>query len=518
MIRRYCMKCLLVVVASFAAGHSWSDPRDEISDKTKAVWTDYTLGLFSNFIENIPFNSFDRALCVFDMTRYWEHTNFMGSLGGEKSAYALSLNYNICGESYSTMKSVVMATQEAPSSPTMIDYWKSSSPDSKEDYRRSALVYEEPTSVNPLGIVDINTELVDKASKTMLAKTRHQSVRNEQGLIEQYAIIYIDATVSGFASDIGQSEEYYSSRVIKTGANKGYGTIVYKDFGNHGYPEGRPNSVTVMNIVFDEGKVKSKAVRDVFLFGTWHVVGGTETCLARNDPWQSIRFNGYGVYDEYGDKFVGNGEANYVASTGANISVGITNQIVSTALNCRLLKDGSLISPFPCPDGYESWETGLYNDPVPDLTVATFVDSGQKLIIRQLRPLTVQQRLAPSECDNLELQGTLALKDSNYLEEIALSKPIASSGAVMVNNYGAESELDLLYNGKSYPPTGDPDGDGVPNYLDVYPEDASRDYDKDYDGEGDANDPFDDRFVFDHSTFFVPNAVEVLSPSMAVPE
>jgi len=77
---------------------------------------------------------------------------------------------------------------------------------------------------------------------------------------------------------------------------------------------------------------------------------------------------------------------------------------------------------------------------------------------------------------------------------------------------------DLPDNGESYASTGDPDGDGVPNYLDAYPEDSSRDYDKDYDGVGDATDATDDRFDFDHSTFFTPNAVEVLSPSMAVPE
>jgi len=77
---------------------------------------------------------------------------------------------------------------------------------------------------------------------------------------------------------------------------------------------------------------------------------------------------------------------------------------------------------------------------------------------------------------------------------------------------------DLLDNGESYASTGDPDGDGVPNYLDAYPDDSSRDYDKDYDGVGDATDATDDRFVFDHSTFFTPNAVEVLSPGMAVPE
>ena len=129
----------------------------------------------------------------------------------------------------------------------MSDYWKSSSPDSPQDYRRRAQVDEEPTSDNPLGIIDINSEFVDKASKTMLAKTRHQSVRNEQGLIEHYVVIYIDRTVSGYGTVIGQGSEYYSSRVIWTSANKGYGTIVTKFFGSQGYPEGAA-SVSVMNI------------------------------------------------------------------------------------------------------------------------------------------------------------------------------------------------------------------------------------------------------------------------------
>ena len=500
MIRKYCMKYLLVVCAFFAVGYSWADPRDDISDRTKPVWNDYTLNLFQYFIENIPFNTFSKALCVFDMTRYWEHTNFMENLEGEPSAYALSLNYNECSESDTTMKSVVLATQEAPASPTMIDYWKSSIPDSELDYRRRAQVDEEPTAVNPLGIIDINTELVDKASKTMLAKTRHQSVRNEQGLIEHYVVIYIDATVSGFASMIGQSEEYYSSRVIWTSANSGYGTVVYKSFPTHGYPEG-PADFNTMNIVFDDTRFKSQTIES----------DNFERCIAREGSWRSIRSNGYGVYEKQGDKFQGRGEATYVASDGVIVPLTLESNGVYSPTNCRSLKDGSL-SP-SCPDG-----TGYFSDPVPDLTVATLAGSGQKVIIRQLKPLTVQPLLESSECNDLELQPTLVLKDSNYLEEVALSKPIASSGAIMVNNYGSQKARDLLYNGKSYAPNGDPDGDGVPNYLDAYPEDSSRDYDKDYDGVGDANDPTDNRFVFDHSTFFTPNAVEVLSPEMAVPE
>ena len=517
MIRKYCMKYLLVVCAFFAVGYSWADPRDDISDRTKPVWNDYTLNLFQYFIENIPFNTFSNALCVFDMTRYWEHTNFMENLEGEPSAYALSLNYNECSESDTTIKSVVLATQEAPASPTIIDYWKSSIPDSELDYRRRARVDEEPTAVNPLGIVDINTELVDKPSKTMLAKTRHQSVRNEQGLIEHYVVIYIDSIVSGYASRIGQSEEYYSSRVIWTSANSGYGTIVYKSFGNHGYPEGRAN-FTTMNIAFDDTRFKSQTIES----------GNFERCIARQGSWLSVNPNGYGVYDEQGDRFGLSFEGTYVASDGVIVPISTSSgTTVYSPRSCRLSKDGSL-SP-SCSDGAK-----YYYDPVPDLTVATLDGPGPsfnqygepvgtdyrgyKVIIRQLRPLTVQPLLESSECDDLEFQPTLAVKDSNYLEEVALSKPIASSGAIMVNNYGSQKARDLLYNGVSYAPTGDPDGDGVPNYLDAYPEDSSRDYDKDYDGVGDATDATDDRFVFDHSTFFTPNAVEVLSPGMAVPE
>ena len=51
MIRKYCMKYLLVVCAFFAVGYSWADPRDDISDRTKPVWNDYTLNLFQYFIE-----------------------------------------------------------------------------------------------------------------------------------------------------------------------------------------------------------------------------------------------------------------------------------------------------------------------------------------------------------------------------------------------------------------------------------------------------------------------------------
>ena len=495
------MKHILVVCAFFAAGQSWADPRDDINDKSKAVWSDFTINLFYFFIENIPFNSFSQTLCVFDMTRYWEHTNFMESLEGEPQAYAVSLDYNLCGESDTTMQSVVLATQEAPSSPTKIDYWKSSNPNSKTDYRRSAQIDEEPTSANPLGIVDLNTELVDKASNTMLAKVRHQSVRNDEGLIEQFSVIYIDATISGFADYIGQAEEYYSSRIIRTSANTGYGTIAFKDFRNHGYPEGSPPGYVVMDIAFDAARFRSQTV------------GGVQRCIAREGSWLSIRENGYGVYDELGERFRGTATASYVAADGSIVPLTIwgPNTVFAGQTNCRSLKDGSLSSSCPVSSAQ------YFRDPVPDLTVATEAGTGQKFIIRQLKPQTVQPLLESSACDDLFFQRTLVLKDSNYLEEVALNKPIASSGAIMVNNYGTQGARDLIYQGNSYVPNGDPDGDGIPNYLDAYPEDSSSDYDKDYDGVKDSNDATDDRFVFDHSTFFTPNAVEVLVPGMAKP-
>jgi hypothetical protein len=66
----------------------------------------------------------------------------------------------------------------------------------------------------------------------------------------------------------------------------------------------------------------------------------------------------------------------------------------------------------------------------------------------------------------------------------------------------------------SYLPLGDADSDGVLNFKDAFPEDPARSADADFDGIDDTEDSTSDRYIFDHTQFIAPNAIEHVTPSM----
>ena len=55
------------------------------------------------------------------------------------------------------------------------------------------------------------------------------------------------------------------------------------------------------------------------------------------------------------------------------------------------------------------------------------------------------------------------------------------------------------------------------NYIDAFPDDATKSADLDNDGIDDSEDSVDNRIVYDHSDIYLPDAVEVITPSMAQP-
>ena len=62
------------------------------------------------------------------------------------------------------------------------------------------------------------------------------------------------------------------------------------------------------------------------------------------------------------------------------------------------------------------------------------------------------------------------------------------SGAILFNQYQNNVEFDPIYSGIVYIANEDTDGDGVLNFLDAYPDDASKSKDDDYDGIEDSSD------------------------------
>ena len=123
---------------------------------------------------------------------------------------------------------------------------------------------------------------------------------------------------------------------------------------------------------------------------------------------------------------------------------------------------------------------------IPDGTIVTD-ESGNTFYIRVLKSRKVYAYHELSKCDGLSLQESIDTPDHKtfiYLNEI----DIPPSGAILYNQYSSGDTADQQYLGRVYVANEDDDGDRVLNFLDSFPEDATKSKDDDYDGIEDSED------------------------------
>ena len=99
-------------------------------------------------------------------------------------------------------------------------------------------------------------------------------------------------------------------------------------------------------------------------------------------------------------------------------------------------------------------------------------------------------------------------KTGAVLYNLALVSDVPLAGAMLVNDFAADPELDPFYAGSKYLPVEDNDADGVLNHADMFLEDSTKSADLDYDGVPDEVDVSDDRVKFDNLNFECPDAFE----------
>ncbi|MEL0048685.1 MAG: hypothetical protein VW867_08570 [Gammaproteobacteria bacterium] len=493
--------------------------RDDISDKSKPVWTDFTATLVYQFRVNIPFGQLNRYLCLFNKTEYQRFANLQKTDEVPAHAYLTRVDQTECGISNDENAHLVRATQATAESAVAVEYWNGAMASDNNVYVLRAEVSEEASEANPFGIMTLDSEAYGKDNPSkMLLRWRSESSRLDDDTVQYKVVEWLDSYVVDQSRPVGFSEEYYAVNILYSEGDSGYGTIINKffrpDLSQAGrYPDGIPAQSGATNIAFNKDFIKYEQYFDSYYFGTQQAskVQIASNCIARSNPW------GYGIYDANGDRNTETFDAIYEDAEQNTIAVTVNGFQLSPPQACRSLLDGSTLdvpaNSAECPVQAVTGPSTLPIVDIPDLAVIT-ASGGAKYIVRQLKPRIVYPEVDMENCADLTVQDTLAVENHTFFEGHSLDAELPTAGAVLVNDFADDPGRDPNYAGVSYLPLEDADEDGVLNYQDAFPEDPARSADADFDGIDDADDASSDRYVFDHSEFLAPDAIEYLTPSM----
>ena len=474
---------LLVMITTHASGFT----RDDVTDKSKPIWTDFTADLYHQFVSQTPFRGLNVALCTFNSSEYQNFTNFKaGEDGATSQAYKANLNDNNCSVNESNDSYIFRSTQQDSDSPLIIESWL----EGLSMDRAKLTLEEEVSDANPFGIMSV-VRNVFSANAVSLYRLATQSQRLDDSKIQYKMMTWVDAHLVSQSTPVGQQSEFYSSNIIYQENNSGHGTVsglVFVEQPGSSFPDGAPARINTTNLAFNsEFFLYQESVRQNA--NNW---SSAEVCLDRDASWRYVPNFGYGIYDANGDRF-GGGQVTY-NNQGVLESFFAAGTIAQVPTACRSIEDGSPAAN--CDFEYDQSGnpvgialTGAEMIPAFDIPDGALVtgDDGNEYLVRQLKPRTVYAQVAVENCAGLSLQETLATPDHTFAE--ALDGDVPATGALLVNAYEAgDTAGDPSFSGAVYDADEDADGDDVPNYLDAFPEDADKSVDVDYDGIDDAED------------------------------
>ena len=490
-------------------------------DKSKAIWTDHEVALYHHFFLMEAFRPLNAGLCEIENSGYedWINLNTIGDpvtknipedYDPENTsedifniAYKVNIDQRVCGLNENNYFHIVKANQASNDEPLMISTFNKNG--SISDLRRELVITEEKSDSNPYGQIAHNYGIFGYLSGAGLYQASTKSVVNEDNsIVEVESMSLVDAVLLNPNFPVGSIKEMYSAKIIhEIGAN-GYGTITSFQWGGtntvlaqngltHGvFPDGIPDIVRTTNFTYNDEYL---LFQETFTQhpGSPYVPGDTVSveniCLSRSDFWINL-WDGlsYGVYDENGDRLPDNANIQIAYSQDVegyglwSGTLNISGVSLGIQFVCKSLLDGSLASNDLCGTyGYNYFP--LFD--VPDGTVLEDAN-GNKYYVRQLKPRKVFSVVDMANCSDLELQETLVTPD--HKKFVYLEGEIPPSGAILKNQYENNVIFDPQYGGVFYIADGDFDNDGVLNFLDAFPEDASKSKDDDYDGIADSED------------------------------
>ena len=514
---------------------------EDISNKSAAIYTDIQVTAQHQYYIGTVFDSLNKYLCSLAQNRHEKYANFMSGFAGSAQAYRANLDEATCGMVERDAPQIVLATQDSPDSDMLIKQWVVGGADGIYPYAMRATISEEASEDNPFGILDLGIQVLSaKTEPETVYKFRMKSAYEDEDTVSVKAAMYLDQVIVDNTKELNFEAQFFAADLDHNVENSGQGTIVAKYFSPRAddrlYPEGRPLAFRAINLAYDREVLRYSVQADIYLsdvapyfpnqdgYATYQANEG-DYCIKRSDPWTYV--DKYGVYDAQGDQNAESFSATFTDDNGDTHTLSVNGMDYATASGvCRAWSDGSVTgeeaSAGACSGVSNTISSGvvLRSIDLPDYAEIVRADAGQeRYLVRRLLIRRVFPQVDSSNCETLRLPVTRATPNHLFFGKDALldfSWP--SSGAVVINAFEEAPEKDGSgLAGVWYRPWEDADKDGVLNYSDAFPDDATKTADSDYDGIDDSVDDSDDLIDYDHADIYLPDAVEFVSPSAAQP-
>ena len=510
---------------------------DDISDKSKPIFTDISVTAQHQYYIGTIFDSLNKYLCSLDQNRHENHANFMKDLNGSTVAFLANLDDVQCSMAARSKPRIIFAEQENPESELIVQQWALGGAAGIYPYAMRAKVFEEATEGNPFGIMEFDIQVLSGiTSPETVYKFRSTSSYSNSGTVEIKVAMYLDQVIVDNTIGLNTEAQFFSANLDHDLNNSGRGTIVAKFFAPRSdsrlYPEGIPVSFRAINVGYNAQFLKYNIKLDLYLAQyaqsfshqegyIYKGVDEGEFCIKRSDPWQYV--DKFGIYDDQGEQNTEQFTASYTSSDGTVHELNVDGMAYSTATSvCRAWADGSVTGEDleNCSGVYQGISDGanLRSVEPPDYAQIVRTDGVEATyLVRRLLTRNVFEQVAIEECEPITISATRETPNHLFFsEESLLDFAWPRTGALLVNSFEGNPENDpTSYAGSWYSPLEDADDDGVLNYLDAFPEDPEKDRDQDYDGIEDNQDTSDDVIIYHHSDIFFPDAVEHQSPSAA---
>ncbi len=461
---------------------SFGFTKEDVADRSKPIWTDFTIKLYHPFITQTPFGGLNVVLCLFNRSSYKDFVNFKKVEDEEASfAYLATLDDKRCENSENDLPRIFRVGQNRSDSPLTIETWVQPSGTGADD-RAKIVLEEEVTVTNPYGIMDLAWNFIDDNEEHIYSWSS-SSNRLDDGRIQYKTVSFVDLVLVSSNFVAGMIKDFYSANIIHDENGVGYGSVIARRSGGM---QGEFPSQLYKNIDIAYND-------DFLLFRNNTVSQPSEICLSREASWQYVHGDGYGVYNVDGDRIAESINVTYdnngVLEQFA-VSSAISGSNVAIPYATRSLKDGALVAvgslnaamlpSFSMPDG-----------------AIVVGDDQQKYLVRVLKPFTVYAHVDMANCTDSELAIGTSLKtpDHNMIDRLAGEIP--ETGALLLNDFElGDSVKDPVYSGAFYLADEDTDDDGVLNYRDAFPLDPLTSTDADHDGIDDLDDTEVSQFTF----------------------
>ena len=511
------LKILTLFIIFFTNIKVFSIDIDSIP-KDKEIWTDHSAQLYHDYYLMEAFRPINQGLCKANNSDYenWINLNTLAdpvtkemptSYDPDNSTedifnlgYKSNINDQNCEVFEDNFYNIIKASQDSDTSPLKIESYRIREPLS--DQRWQLQVTEDVSDDNPYGVLTYDLNIYGLARNNGLYLAHAESKYDETGnTVIVDSITWVDAVIINQNLTAGTVSETYRARINHSVGGLGYGTIIGMVQGGldsavtlpvpHGsFPDGIPDSITTTNFAYND---------DYLLFNTESatypgspydgvVIQSTSgesglSCIDREDYWSYVPSFGYGVYDSNGDRLP---QSPFINVNYNGTPIAISGTSIAIDMVCKNMNDGTTASLSQCVNPEGNTYQAIPSIDIPDGTIVTD-ESGNTFYIRVLKSRKVYSYHELSKCDGLSLQESIDTPDHKtfiYLNEI----DIPPSGAILYNQYSSGDTADQQYLGRVYVANEDDDGDRVLNFLDSFPEDATKSKDDDYDGIEDSED------------------------------